>query len=497
MVHVIYDVTANGGGNRGDECFEILSTIQSTAESKIAELNKTKETEGNFLEKCRDLDEYLKNYNKDNKDCYEGEFTFIYESVKYTINEEIGKSTNYSKCIEKLKAKKQGQVGEEDATKKSDKEMQDSEVVPPEERSQSILSSDRGSEETEHSGKDELSDQEQREHQKLDAANQKITLEPSENGTPLHSSGMPNEEESQNQVDAHGSSGAKDTVASGKSAALNSANNELGDHQRTSSQGGALAIANPKEAPSAQGLDNGELSSAGLAKPDEPASKDVLTVPDGPPPDSQESPLLHRPSCLRASTGTGESSPLSFELITNVQSHTDCPIQQKGQELEQKAQQEQSSDHVPALTELPSSTDHVHPHTGSSSFGTSTDSRGATPPVTNNLEGGTDSGLGSSQENSFTQLPMLQTPEGESDRSSIKMYIIIGVIIFAVILLFILLFKYAWLRGYFSKKKKKKRQMIQEELDRLMYSPSIFDEKNMYLPYTQLDNLYYENEYEY
>ncbi|SBT52317.1 PIR Superfamily Protein [Plasmodium ovale wallikeri] len=496
MVHVIYDVTANGGGNRGDECFEILSTIQSTAESKIAELDKTNESEGNFLEKCKDLDEYLKNYNKDNKDCYEGEFTFIYESVKYTINEEIGKSTNYSKCIEKLKPKKQDQVGPEDATKKSDKEKQDSEVSPPEGRSQSLLSSDKRSEETERLGKHKLPDQEQTEDQELDAANQQITLEPSENGIPPHSSGVLNEEESQNQVDAHGSSDAKDTVASGKSTAANSASNELGDHQRTS-QDGTLATADPKEAPSAQGLDSGELSSAGLAKPDEPASKDVLTVPDGPPPDSQESPLLHRPSCLRASTGTGESPPVCVELITNVQSHTDCPIQQKGQELEQKAQQEQSSDHVLALTELPSSTDHVHPHTGSSSFGTSTDSRGATPLVRNNLEGGTDSGLGSSQENSFMQLPMLQTPEGESDRSSIKMYIIIGVIIFAVILLFILLFKYAWLRGYFSKKKKKKRQMIQEELDRLMYSPSIFDEKNMYLPYTQLDNLYCENEYEY
>ncbi|SBT58484.1 hypothetical protein POVWA1_087990 [Plasmodium ovale wallikeri] len=47
------------------------------------------------------------------------------------------------------------------------------------------------------------------------------------------------------------------------------------------------------------------------------------------------------------------------------------------------------------------------------------------------------------------------------------------------------------------KKKKKKRQRIQDELDRLMYSPSIFDEKNIYLPYTQLENSYYFNEYEY
>lgn len=441
MVHVIYYGTDNGGVSRSDECFDILSTIQSTSQNKIAELNKTRESEGNFLEKCKDLDEYLKNYNKDNKDCYEGEFKFIYESVKYTINEEIGKSTNYGKCIEKLKPKKQGQVDLEDATNKFDKEKQDSEVPPPEGRSQSILSSDRGSEETERSRKHELPDQEHTKNQELDAANQQITLEPSGNGTPLHSSGVPNAEASQNQVDAHGSSGAKDTVASGKSTAVNSASNELRNQQRTSSQDGALATANPKEAPGAQGLDNGELSSAGIAEPDEPASKDVLTVPDGSPPDSQGSSPLHRSSCLGASTRTGESPPVSVELFTDVQSHTDHPIQQKEQELAQKPQQEQSSHHAPVLTGLPSSIAHEHPHTDSSSFGTSTDSRGATPLVTNNLEGGTDSGLRSSPESSFMQLPMLQTPEGESERSPIKMYIIIGVIIFAVILLFILLFK--------------------------------------------------------
>ncbi|SBS89358.1 PIR protein [Plasmodium ovale] len=493
MVHVIYYGTDNGGVSRSDECFDILSTIQSTSQNKIAELNKTRESEGNFLEKCKDLDEYLKNYNKDNTDCYEGEFTYIYDSVKYTINEELSKSTNYSKCIEKLKPKKQGQVDPEDATSKSDKEKQDSEVPLPEGRSQSILSSDRASEETERSRKHELPDKEQTKDQELDAANQQITLEPSENGTSLHSSGVPNAEASQNQVDAHGNSGAKDTVASGESTAVNSASNELGDHQRTSSQDGALATANPKEAPGAQGLDNGELSSSGLAEPDEPASKDVLTVPDGSPPDSQGSSPLHR-SCLRASTQTGESPPVSVELFTDVQSHTDHPIQQKGQELAQKPQQEQSSDHVPVLTEFPSSTAHAHPEIGSFSFGT-TESREVTPFIAiNSLEGRTYSGPG--PKNGFIHLPVPQTPEREPDRSRIKMYIIIGVIIFAVILLFILLFKYACLRGYFSKKKKKKRQMIQEELDRLMYSPSIFDEKNMYLPYTQLENSYYENEYE-
>ncbi|SBT73646.1 hypothetical protein, conserved [Plasmodium ovale] len=92
---------------------------------------------------------------------------------------------------------------------------------------------------------------------------------------------------------------------------------------------------------------------------------------------------------------------------------------------------------------------------------------------------------------------ILLIPQEGPGTNPIKMYIIIILVILAIVLLSILIFKYAYLRGYISKKKKKKRQRIQDELDRLMCSPSIFDEKNIYLPYTQLENSYYFNEYEY
>ncbi|SBT51567.1 PIR Superfamily Protein [Plasmodium ovale wallikeri] len=42
--------------------------------------------------------------------------------------------------------------------------------------------------------------------------------------------------------------------------------------------------------------------------------------------------------------------------------------------------------------------------------------------------------------------------------------------------------------NHFSKKKKKKRQKIQEELERIMYSPSNFNESNMYLSYAHLED---------
>ncbi|SBT02873.1 PIR Superfamily Protein [Plasmodium ovale curtisi] len=100
-------------------------------------------------------------------------------------------------------------------------------------------------------------------------------------------------------------------------------------------------------------------------------------------------------------------------------------------------------------------------------------SPGAREPFTaNSLLGSTSSGPGlppdpvPDSENGVASLQLLQTPEGESELTGIKI-------------------------------EKKKRQMIQEELDRLMNSPSIFDEKNMYLPNTHLEKSYEEYRYEY
>ncbi|SBT02717.1 PIR Superfamily Protein [Plasmodium ovale curtisi] len=101
-----------------------------------------------------------------------------------------------------------------------------------------------------------------------------------------------------------------------------------------------------------------------------------------------------------------------------------------------------------------------------------------------------------SRENNINIEDIKSSLHTESEKISIKTYIIIILVVLAIILLSLLLFKYACLRGYFSKKRKKKRQRIQDELDRIMYSPSIFDEHNMYLPYVRLENSYYYNTHE-
>ncbi|SBS95083.1 PIR Superfamily Protein, partial [Plasmodium ovale curtisi] len=80
------------------------------------------------------------------------------------------------------------------------------------------------------------------------------------------------------------------------------------------------------------------------------------------------------------------------------------------------------------------------------------------------------------------------TIETKPTINSLKMYITIGLSILGFLLLLIPLFKFSPLGSRFSKKKKKKRQEIQEELERMIYSPSNFNENNMYLSYAHLED---------
>ncbi|SBT47343.1 PIR Superfamily Protein [Plasmodium ovale wallikeri] len=78
---------------------------------------------------------------------------------------------------------------------------------------------------------------------------------------------------------------------------------------------------------------------------------------------------------------------------------------------------------------------------------------------------------------------------------TIKIYIIIGLSILGSILLLILFMKFTTLGRIFSKKKKNNKQDIQEELNRIMYSPSSLEEQNIYLPYDNSEYSQYDSQY--
>ncbi|SBT01384.1 PIR Superfamily Protein [Plasmodium ovale curtisi] len=78
---------------------------------------------------------------------------------------------------------------------------------------------------------------------------------------------------------------------------------------------------------------------------------------------------------------------------------------------------------------------------------------------------------------------------------TIKTYITIGLSILGFILLLIFLIKFTAFGRIFSKKKKNNRQIIQEELHRIMYSPSSLEEQNIYMSYGNSEYSQYDSQY--
>ncbi|SBS93260.1 PIR Superfamily Protein [Plasmodium ovale curtisi] len=78
---------------------------------------------------------------------------------------------------------------------------------------------------------------------------------------------------------------------------------------------------------------------------------------------------------------------------------------------------------------------------------------------------------------------------------TIKTYITIGLSILGFILLLTFLIKFTAFGRIFSKKKKKNRQTIQEELHRIMYSPSSLEEQNIYMSYGNSEYSQYDSQY--
>ncbi|SBT56594.1 PIR Superfamily Protein [Plasmodium ovale wallikeri] len=78
---------------------------------------------------------------------------------------------------------------------------------------------------------------------------------------------------------------------------------------------------------------------------------------------------------------------------------------------------------------------------------------------------------------------------------TIKTYITTGLSFLGFILLFIFLMRFTVLGRIFSRNKKKNRQIIQEELRRIMYSPSSLEEQNIYFSYDNSEYSQYDSQY--
>ncbi|SBT72149.1 hypothetical protein, conserved [Plasmodium ovale] len=480
MAEVSFSSHSNTEEERKEKCIEKLVDLTDDVNGKVDKLGVAKEGDKQFLQICEQLREYQDRYNERDTECSDALFLGLYADIKSSIGNALKKCTVYQESLKKLVPEKKETLAEDQLGKDGTKEK-----TQLAKGDQVMSERNVGSNGVEHldNNKLQILDQDNGHGERTPDGNKDSEL--SQTAKPTNSLGTPNHIATPNQVDSHDSNGAEDTVASGESTEVNSANGELDDYQKNSSQHSATADSGPKGELGAQDLSSVQESTDGPAKTDAQKLSPEVRLPQ------QEGSL------------TGSGAPVDSELRAGVQPHTDESMQ-SGQTLEQHTQREKTYDSVPIMLS-PGASDEDS-GIGSSILGTASDSREAIPQITaNTLMESTSSGPGPGPPLDLAPDPvkgvmgpqLAQTPEGESERTGIKMYIIIGVIILAIILLCILLFKYACLRGYFSKKKKRKRQMIQEELDRLMNSPSIFDEKNMYLSYTYLEKPYEEYIYEY
>ncbi|SBT00344.1 hypothetical protein POVCU1_059320 [Plasmodium ovale curtisi] len=98
-IHVVS--SSSQDTSRRDKCISILSDIQSTVTTKIAELHASKEEDENFVQICEYLGNYLDFYEEDIKECYVGDFSYLYEIIISLLNKELTKSPKYIRCIQK------------------------------------------------------------------------------------------------------------------------------------------------------------------------------------------------------------------------------------------------------------------------------------------------------------------------------------------------------------------------------------------------------------
>ncbi|SBT57380.1 PIR Superfamily Protein [Plasmodium ovale wallikeri] len=454
MAQVSFSSNSNTEEERKEKCIEKLADITDEVDEKVHKLSAAKQGDEQFLQICAQLREYQDRYNKRDTECTDSVFLGLYANIKSSIGNALKKCTVYQESLNKLvpgekEPEKKETLAEDQLRKDGTKEK-----TQHAKGDQVMSERNVGSNGVEHldNNKLQILDQDNGHGERTPDGNKDSEL--SQTAKPTNSLGTPNPIATPNQVDSHDSNGAEDTVASGESTEVNSSKGELGDYQKNSSQHSATAGSGPKGEPGAQDLNSVQESTDGPAKTDAQKLSPELGLPQ------QEDSL------------TGSDAPVDAELRANVQPHTDESVQ-PGQSLDQRSQREKSSDSIPIISSPGASDEYVG--IGSSTRGTASYSREATPLITaNTLMGSTSSGPGPPPDlaqdpvKSVTGPQLAQTPEGESEMTGIKI-----------------------------KKKKRKRQMIQEELDRLMNSPSIFDEKNMYLSYTYLEKPYEEYIYEY
>ncbi|SBT31174.1 PIR Superfamily Protein [Plasmodium ovale wallikeri] len=534
---------AFSGQPKGKSCMDEYNDISPEDDKKTDDVNDTNEEDDTFIQKCNDLRQYLVLYNKKYNHCFKGEAAAYFMINRELINAALTKCNEYDKRQEELNREKETQTAKSNALDANGMQVRDSAKV--------TLLGEKESELVEEC-KDETCKSKQLEDQEQPDRLGKHSDEGGQESEKITSGSLPELATPTNSLStgheplenkAHSSSphSQEDATVIGSPGPHPPKGVETVSNTDSSPQGTPIVNPDPKETSIAistsENSDSFAIHSETSGKDTPGQSPQVSDLTSASPTLAAEVPLPGLPSSSGMSSSSDLSvsaaTPLSVEkspsdkltssstyrlpdgvmlpasqyplasqtaLISQhlLQSQQSLTKEQLSPEKDVSSETEsgtstvlqQNCDHDKAICDSNRRTHQqdLHDNNLSNHHSSEPGSLGGN----DFSEGSIDSGgshLAMGAKNSSAS-------HTESEGTSFKTYIIIILVILAVILLSLLLFKYACLRGYFSKKKKKKRQRIQEELDRIMYSPSIFDDNNIYLAYTRLEDSYWDKAHE-
>ncbi|SBT02413.1 PIR Superfamily Protein [Plasmodium ovale curtisi] len=474
MVDVTFLQIDNSDQERKDRCFSVLSDIERTI-NEIAKLDNTERDRPVLLQKCKELSEHLSDYYKIKTECYDSGFSYHRDYIRNSIHKDLMKCSNYERLkilalftkeeiAKRFKINEQGKVEDEEVElTRSVKEGITTPVCTKE---------PCNTENLQNQGQDGII----QDHQSKDRdASVQLTPESSQTAEALNTLVSPSPKSSQSETSDLSILSGKEPTAKLAHVARHDGMGELPSNPSDSLQGRTHANSGPNGDSDATGLGNSNNLQVGLPDPSLPETQYVApssfqnaAATTGP---GHESGHINHTS--QTQEGDTVSVPTSAEATPTVQSASVVPT---------LSHETQPDSQVNSVYSSATSNERDGQTYSSQITAESADRH---PPVTA-LNVGADGANDAD----------LSLPKDEQETSSIKTYVIIIVASFAAVMLSAFLIKFTPVRNYFNKNRKTKRQTIQEELDRIMYSPSNFEEDRIYLSYSHPESSFYDVQYE-
>lgn len=434
-------VVSTSGPNttRRDECIAKLADIQSNFYIKISELNRINEEDENFIQKCNELGNYLDYYDDDVKDCYEDDFSYIYETIKQMLRNDLTKSTKYVKCIRNVTSQIKEQIETTKETRgfRREKGLKDV-IIEIEKEVEHILESSKKTLDKEQLEGQVLTNPDQKNHHERGTTDKRGALDHPKSIVSPPDVVDPNSKSHEMNVPSVAAHKTEDTVTAGASTLGDSESVRTYSQESTPLQDTASTVSEQKDKFSVGGLDNGE------GKPGQSLTHTIQRTSleqdgsseQGSRQEGQVS-LAHDSHDERATSGESEVPKANEQLDTKIS----LEMQPNHQESELSIQQHLDQTLTRHTTTGGVIHDSTNPDENAANSGVLKSAEASPEATTRNNGITTTKVIHSGGENSDAGDINSSTPETEFGIISLKMYIIISLSILGILLLLIFLCK--------------------------------------------------------